>query len=241
MSHTYNQSVAHHIPAIENILEPWRWDREHSDSDHYDNHVLVLNAEKPVTINLYGAPEEFNQNDPMNVIVSRGANITLIYKTGIETVKTHILVKDVHYEMRYSHRLETFRTTAPRIRHDIGLIFNLTKFDLLPILFPLGLSNSHQFLAGRLSFQCDWPGSKTLSLWRDGIHKILKFYNVKSGHHCLDYSIPRSIVSAWTTSGKTRIMPLDLRVEDGGVERMVWTGATKLDVPDLSFLRPENE
>ena len=240
MPHYHDQSVAHHIPAVENILEPWRWDNDTTTTNHRDNHFLVLNEENPITINLSNAPEAFDGQRCYNSVISRGATISLAYKSGND-IRTTTLEKDNLYEIRYDHRGSGSYAINSRAGYGIGLVFNLTKFDLLPILFPLGLSNSHLFLAGRLSFQCDWAGSKTLSLWRDGVHKILKFYNIKSGHHCLDYSIPRSIVSAWTTSGKTRIMLLDLRVEDDSVEHLVWTGATKLDVPDLSFLRPENE
>ena len=240
MPHFHEKSVVHHIPAVENILEPWRWDNDNNTANRRENHLLVFNEEYPITINLRKAPEAFDGLICLNSIVSRGATITIAYESGYD-IRTTTIEKDSVYEIRYDHRgIGGYRINT-RADFGVGVVLNLIKFDLLPILFPLGLSNSHQFLAGRLSFQCDWAGSKTLTLRRDGIHKILKFYNVKSGHHCLDYSIPRAIVSAWTTSGKTRIMPLDLRVEDGGIEQIVWTGATKLDVPDLSFTPDEDE
>lgn len=244
MPHTYVQSVVHHIPAIENILESWRWDREHPDSDHYDNHLLVLTAENPVSINLHQAPEGFEFRDSFNVVISRGADITLIlpkYSRDGIVIGTLPLLKDTPYEIRYSTHSKTFRTRIASDRYPIGSVFNLIKFDLFPILFPHSIPDARPSLTGRLAFQCDWTGAKTLSVWRDGTHKIFKFYNVKSGYHCVDYDIPRTLVAPWTASGKTRIMPLDLRVEDAGVERMVWTGATKLDVPDLSFSQNESD
>ena len=242
MAHTYNQSVVHHVEAIENILEPWRWDREQLDGDDNNNHVLILNAKNPVTINLHRSPESFERGDTINVIISRGTAVSLTYNYSNELLKTVTLDNDIPYTIRYRSNYRHYEINKlSSYAENIGVVFNLTKLDLEPILFPLGLSNSHPSLAGRLSFQCDWEGSKTLSLWRDNVHKVFKFYNVKSGHHCLDYSIPRSLVAAWTSSGKTRMMPLDLRIEDSGVEQMVWTGATKLDVPDLSFLRDSSE
>ena len=240
MPHFYNQAISHHVRAVENVLEPWRWDNDIYTSNRRDNHLLVLNEENPIAINLNEAPEAFGGQRSYLAVISRGAAVSISYESG-NGIRTTTLEKDSVYEIIYDHRgISSFRLNTESY-FGVGLVFNLIKFDLLPILFPLGLSNSHQFLAGRLSFQCDWAGEKTLTLWRDGIHKTLKFYNVKSGHHCLDYSIPRAIVSAWTTSGKTRIMPLDLRVEDGGIEQIVWTGATKLDVPDLSFTPDEDE
>ena len=237
MSHVHDQSVVHHLPAIENVLEPWRWDQESYTGSHFDNHLLVLNAENPVTINLHRAPESSERRRTRNSIISRGAAISFTYKAW-DGVKTTTVEKDVPYEVQCEG---SFYFARQQSWHGSGIVFNLKKFDIEPIIFPHGITDANPFLSGRLAFQCDWIGAKTLSIWRDSIHKIFKFYNVKSGHHCLDYNIPRSLVIPWTASGETRMMPLDLRVEEGGVERMVWTGATKLDVPDLSFTPDEDE
>ena len=241
MSHAHDRFSVHHVRAVENILEAWRWNQRYDPSDHQNYHFLILNEENPVSINLHAGPEDLRPYRHFNAIINRGASVSLTYKHTFDAVKTITLTNDIPYEMEYEHSNQIFHISSQSSSQELGLVFNLIKFDLSPILFPHSIPDARPSLTGRLAFQCDWTGAKTLSVWRDGTHKIFKFYNVKSGYHCVDYDIPRTLVAPWTASGKTRIMPLDLRVEDAGVERMVWTGATKLDVPDLSFSQNESD
>ena len=232
MSHLSEHMQIFFVPADNGILEPWR----HNSVDNFEiNHLFVVNSNVAKTVTLQIPSETLNTSGAI-YLINRGASITLLQPTREPYICETDTVTFIEY-LNLREDLKYFRmahVTGYGYGRGDHAYFELNHFDLLPVLTPgASAARERQYLFGQLAFECDWSSNRTISLWRDGIHKIVKWTNIASGIHCLDYRIPRVEVKRWYSSGTTRMMPLDIRIDYSGVDRILWTGAVRVDYPDL--------
>ena len=238
MSHLSEHTEIFFVPADNGILEPWRY----NSVSYGTNHLFVVNSDDPKTITSQIA-EGTLSNSGSVYLVNRGAPITLLQSTKDPYICETDTVTKIEYLELFGGRkyFKIFHLETYGYGRGDHAYFELNHFDLLPVLTPgASAARVRQYLFGQLAFECDWSSNRTISLWRDGIHKIAKWTNIASGIHCLDYKIPRVEVKRWYSSGTTRMMPLDIRIDYSGVERILWTGAVRVDFPDL-FLQNEDD
>ena len=239
-----------HFPKLPTELDLHKWDAYEKlhGTNEAPNITLVFNEPSEATIMLKDhEPTGIRDTDNTSIVlINRGADLTLrlqdsdiapIYTGGEQKLvdRSCVITKNEIVLVRHFGHSGGWSVDGIGQYGSAALVadpmhFELHQFDLLPVLLGV-IPTVH---TGYIHFSADWPGSKTLELWVDGL-KFYKWLNVDSGVHVLDYTMTQThLQSLQRGRRETYMAKLELRTSD----RIHWTGGLRVDIPDLAIFAP---
>ena len=196
-------------------------------------HVIIVKEDAPLSITLAPLPSSsvIGSHGWRNMqglhrisIVNRGEPITFHSSDPVPS-EFFPYVLNVNKELNLSDSSGIVTGWEADFKQGDNIFFIVDHFDMIPRVLSDHIHSDNDRLHGIIAFSCDWEGTRTVELWVDGTTKLVKFQNIASGQHVLEYSIPGPVVKGWSREG-TRMVPLELRTTFNTFERILWSGAT---------------
>ena len=216
----------HFLNIRDGLFDPWRWGKMRSWDKEMN--VVIVNDELPKSItipHISSRPPTYGTlrvQEYRVAVVNRGQPLTFLHSDN-QNQFPHTIEKDGGAVIT-ARQLDVLINTSDI--YGLGdFFFRMDHFDMTPRVLSDHIHSDNDRLHGIIAFSCDWEGTKTVELWVDGTTKLVKFQNIASGQHVLEYSIPGPVVKGWSRAA-TRMVPLELRTEFRGYERILWSGAT---------------
>ena len=219
----------HFLKVRNELFEPWRWSRLRDVES--EPSIVIVNEAAPKSVmlqsmpsaeDLYGTTSRWQDGLYEVSVVNRGEPITF-HSSDVSDKFPYTIAKDDFATL--SARVAGINIERGTLWGVHGLFFNVDHLDLTPRVLSDHIHSDNDRLHGIIAFSCDWPDTRTVELWVDGTTKLVKFQNIGSGEHVLEYSIPGPVVKGWSRAA-TRMVQLELRTNYKGYDKIIWSGAT---------------